>query len=78
MQSKTMKTCICLCLVLVTMMFVHIPGKTVWAAASDGLQQALTVDPTDQSDGYSTVLYDNTNGLPTSESNALAQVWPAW
>ena len=73
MQSKTMKTCICLCLVLVTMMFVHIPGKTVWAAASDGLQQALTVDPTDQSDGYSTVLYDNTNGLPTSESNALAQ-----
>lgn len=73
MQSKTMKTCICLCLVLVTMLFVHIPGKTVRAAASDGSQQTLAVDPTGQGDGYSAVLYDNTNGLPTSEANAIAQ-----
>ena len=33
----------------------------------------LSVDPTVHSDGYSAVLYDNTNGLPTSEANAIAQ-----
>ena len=33
----------------------------------------LSVDPTTHSDGYSAVLYDNTNGLPTSEANAIVQ-----
>ena len=32
----------------------------------------LSVDPT-AGDGYSAVLYDNTNGLPTSEANAIAE-----
>ena len=32
----------------------------------------ITVDPTGQKEGYSAVLYDNTNGLPTSEANDIA------
>ncbi|MBR1391792.1 MAG: HD domain-containing protein [Lachnospiraceae bacterium] len=32
-----------------------------------------TVDPTGDGEGYSAVLYDNTNGLPTSEANAIAE-----
>ena len=32
-----------------------------------------SVDPTSKSDGYSAVLYDNSNGLPTSEANAIAE-----
>ncbi|MCR5604443.1 MAG: HD domain-containing protein [Lachnospiraceae bacterium] len=32
----------------------------------------LSVDLTDRKDGYSSVLYDNTNGLPTAEANAIA------
>ncbi len=32
-----------------------------------------TVDPVGQSDNYSAVMYNNTNGLPTSEANAIAQ-----
>ena len=32
-----------------------------------------SVDPVGHSEGYSAVLYDNTNGLPTSESNAIAE-----
>lgn len=32
-----------------------------------------TVDPTGNDEGYSAVLYDNTNGLPTSEANAIAE-----
>ena len=33
----------------------------------------LSVDPTGLSEGFSAVLYDNTNGLPTSEANAIAE-----
>ena len=30
-------------------------------------------DPFDESEDYSAVLYDNLNGLPTSQANAIAQ-----
>ncbi len=33
----------------------------------------ITVDPTGQNEGYSAVLYDSSNGLPTSEANAIVQ-----
>ncbi|MBR4343823.1 MAG: HD domain-containing protein [Lachnospiraceae bacterium] len=33
----------------------------------------MSVDPTSNGEGYSAVLYDNTNGLPTSEANAIAE-----
>ena len=46
----------------------------VGAACADESPEAVkTVDPVNQSDGFSSVLYDNTNGLPTSEANAIAQ-----
>lgn len=32
-----------------------------------------SVDPTSKTDGYSAVLYDNSNGLPTSEANAITE-----
>ena len=32
-----------------------------------------SVDPTGRAEGYSAVLYNNTNGLPTSEANAIAE-----
>ena len=31
------------------------------------------IDPSGNGDGYATVLYNNSNGLPTSEANAIAQ-----
>lgn len=40
---------------------------------SDDTDATLSVDPTARSDGYSIIIYDNTNGLPTSEANAIAQ-----
>ena len=46
------------------------PCGTVMAASE---QHTLAVDPTGKGDGYSAVLYDNTNGLPTSEANAIAE-----
>ena len=41
--------------------------------ASGNLNIPLSVDPSRKSDGFSTVLYDIRNGLPTSEANAIAQ-----
>ena len=41
--------------------------------ASGGKNRSLTVDPTGSVEGYSAVLYNNTNGLPTSEANAIAE-----
>ena len=42
---------------------------------ADGNENAtdVKVDPVHSNDGYSAVLYDNKNGLPTSEANAIAQ-----
>ena len=31
------------------------------------------IDPHKTGEGYASVLYDNTNGLPTSEANAIAE-----
>lgn len=42
------------------------------SSVSGGNEGDLAVDPL-HSDGYSTVLYDNTNGLPTSEANAIVE-----
>ncbi len=33
----------------------------------------INVDPTGRAEGFSAVLYDNTNGLPTAEANAIAE-----
>ncbi len=33
----------------------------------------VSVDPTGRTEGFSAVLYNNTNGLPTSEANAIAE-----
>ena len=44
------------------------------AAWAEGSPVAVkTVDLVNQSDGFSAVLYDNSNGLPTSEANAIVQ-----
>lgn len=40
---------------------------------SGNLNTAPAVDPTKISEGYSAVLYNNKNGLPSSEVNAIAQ-----
>ena len=41
--------------------------------ASGNRNQTPSVDPTGRSEGFSAVLYNNLNGLPTSEANAIAQ-----
>ena len=42
------------------------------AYAENHGQIGLAVDPVASPDSFASVLYDNTNGLPTSEANAVA------
>ncbi|MCR5596107.1 MAG: HD domain-containing protein [Lachnospiraceae bacterium] len=52
--------------------FAYIDAGTspyMFKAGSD----EISVDPTGLKEGFSAVLYDNSNGLPTSEANAITQ-----
>ena len=68
-----------LCLILVMIMASGWSGTTEGREelqvlnSSGNLNRKLSVDPIRKSEGYSTVLYNNRNGLPTSEANAIAQ-----
>ncbi|SEQ28511.1 energy-coupling factor transport system substrate-specific component [Lachnospiraceae bacterium NE2001] len=55
--------------------FILVFGNfTVYAETISGDDNdEVAVDPTGKGDGYAAVLYNNTNGLPTSEANALAE-----
>ncbi|MCR5774383.1 MAG: hypothetical protein K6G42_04800, partial [Lachnospiraceae bacterium] len=37
------------------------------------VSETISVDPTGLKEGFSAVLYDNSNGLPTSEANAITE-----
>jgi energy-coupling factor transport system substrate-specific component len=41
--------------------------------ASGIVNREISVNPAEKSEGFTAVLYDNTNGLPTSEANAIAE-----
>lgn len=45
----------------------------VAVSAASSQEEVEIVDPVRQPDNYSSVLYDNTNGLPTAEANAIVQ-----
>ena len=60
----------CLAVVCLALLAL-LPTRAAIAAKDTGI--AVTVDPVGHSDNYSAVMYDITNGLPTSEANAIAQ-----
>ena len=49
------------------------PVKEAGTAGVGGEGEHISVDVINHTEGYSAVLYDNTNGLPTSEANAIAE-----
>ena len=58
----------------VSFLLVFLAALLLTTAYAAGNQPAgAAVDPVDRSDNYSAVLYDNSNGLPTSEANDIAQ-----
>ncbi len=66
--------CLCLCLVLIFGGFPAIRGIAFAGDSGNHDDASLaSMDPTRPGSGYSAVLYNNRNGLPTSEANAIAQ-----
>ena len=59
--------CIWLCTLLALLLTLAAGGTAL------GEEAHTSVDPTGQGEGYSAVLYNNPNGLPTSEANAIAE-----
>ena len=64
---------LCLTLLLMLPVFCRLPGFCEGTARSSEESQREFVDPVTDPDRYSAVLYNNTNGLPTSEANAIAE-----
>ena len=63
-----------LILVLLLLFTVYpVCGETVSVNASGVPNLPLSVDPTERTEGFSAILYNNPNGLPTSEANAIAE-----
>ena len=72
-KRKPFMAVVCSLTAVITAVIVGCYGiNSVFAEKTAGVA-AHTVDPTGKGDGYSAVLYGNTNGLPTSEANAIAQ-----
>ena len=63
MRSIWLPVCLALVLLIVPLA----------ASASGQDKKAEPLDPVRNSENFSAIFYDNTNGLPTSEANAIAQ-----
>ena len=68
--------CLCFCMVTALLLVIqngsYAPAEST-AEASKSDEVHISVDLEGQTEGYSAVLYDNSNGLPTSEANAIAE-----
>lgn len=68
-----------LCLLLAIMLVLAMPFAGYCEGAglatnSSGVQnRPISVDPTGRGEGFSAVMYNNLNGLPTSDANAIAE-----
>lgn len=64
----------CINRITVCMLAFVLLGSTLsFAAGSSSGDMEVNVDVTGSKEGFSAVLYDNSNGLPTSEANAIAE-----
>lgn len=63
-------TCV---LILLVILACPVHGETYPMNTSGMTNLLMSVDPTGRQDGFSAILYNNPNGLPTSEANAIAE-----
>ncbi len=67
--SKGMRRCVWLVMSLLFAMLLL--AQTAAAADDDTVEPS--VDPIRNNDNYSAVVYNNTNGLPSAEANAIVE-----
>jgi energy-coupling factor transport system substrate-specific component len=59
---------------LFLMLLLHTASGEAYPMNASGVPNLpLSVDPTGRSEGFSAILYNNPNGLPTSEANAITE-----
>ena len=63
----------CLSLVLLFILMTQLGCAALADSSSLHADRHISVDIVNRTEGYSAVLYDNTNGLPTSEANAIVE-----
>ena len=68
-----MKRSVACILILICLLTAPLAAYGEGMTADNAGSPALTVDPLGSSEGFSAVLYDNANGLPTSEANAIVE-----
>lgn len=72
-HKAALRLCVCM-LTVWAVLFSLVPCVYISASSEQEEEgESIAVDPTGNSDGYSAILYDNSDGLPTSEANAIAQ-----
>lgn len=75
LRQMICKTLLCIMLILpVLSVRLSASEADVLSMNGNGSQnRSLSVDPSSSEKGYLAILYNNQNGLPTSEANAIAQ-----
>ena len=72
MKKQRIISVVLIALMIITGCFAAV--NTIVQAENDESEgKSITVDLTGRHEGFSAVLYDNTNGLPTSEANAIVE-----
>ena len=61
----------CLIMMVCVLLAIFLPMESAYAAKKS--KSTSIVDPIHNEDSFSAVLYNNTNGLPTSEANDIDQ-----
>lgn len=63
----------CILVILLILLSVSALGESYPLNTSGVPNLPLNVNPVGKAEGYSTIVYNNPNGLPTSEANAIAE-----
>ena len=66
--------CILASVIILSIPLSGISENTIVTKSNSGvINRTLSVDPTGRHEGFKAVLYDSSNGLPTSEANTIAE-----
>lgn len=71
-HKKRLSRLLCLWLAVAAVFLAVRVGQYAYAD-SGAFEEEISVDTKGSKEGYSATLYDNTNGLPTAEANAIAR-----
>lgn len=72
-KYKMKKRTLACILILLMLLACPVQGEAAPTNAPNVPDLSISVDPTEQQGGFSAILYNSSNGLPTSEANAIIE-----